>query len=230
MDLVAVLFDIDGTLLDTRGAGRQSFVEAVQMVFGWKDDLAYIDFAGNTDLNVLEQVMKYHGRTLTTDDTEGFFARLPEVMARNAARAKQLLYPGVKTLLERLSGNPRFVLGLVTGNQEASARIKLGQFDLHNHFVLGAFGNEHADRPEIARLALRRVREWLPPGGRIASVFLIGDTPYDIAAAQAIGAVSIAVATGSSDEAALRAAGADHVFRDLSDTSAVLNILGSALK
>ena len=221
-----VLFDIDGTLLDMRGAGRKAFVRALKTVFGWDDEIPYINFAGNTDLNVLQQVMEKHGRTLTEDDRRRFFDRMPIDLAQTAGEAELVIYPGVKELLEKLSADERVLLGLVTGNVEACARIKLWQFDLHEHFVLGAFGDDHADRAEIARLAMKRVRGRLQPGQDIAGLFLVGDTPYDIAAAKTIGAKSIAVATGKFDVDALREAGADHVLADLSDTARVLHLLG----
>jgi phosphoglycolate phosphatase len=225
-DRVGVLFDIDGTLLDTRGAGQRSFVRALETVFGWRDDIAYVSFAGNTDLNVLQQVMAAHGRELNDADRRAFFARLPVELEQAAGGVELTLYPGVRELLEALSDDPRALLGLVTGNIEACARIKLRQCDLHGHFVLGAFGDEQADRGRIARLARQRLQAALPPGARLGACYLVGDTPFDIAAASSIGAVSVAVATGKFDRDALRQAGADHVLTDLSDTSAVLRLLG----
>ncbi|MBU1694612.1 MAG: HAD hydrolase-like protein [Verrucomicrobia bacterium] len=225
-DRLGVLFDIDGTLLDTRGAGQRSFVRALETVFGWRDDIAYVSFAGNTDLNVLQQVMAAHGRELNETDRRTFFARLPEELERAAEGVELILFPGVRELLEALSAAPRALLGLVTGNIEACARIKLRHCELHGHFVLGAFGDEHADRERIAHLALQRLHEALAPGARLSACYLVGDTPFDITAASSIGAVSVAVATGKFDAAALRQAGADHVLTDLSDTAAVLRLLG----
>ena len=223
---IGVLFDIDGTLLDTRGAGHRSFARALEPVFGWKDNIEYVNFAGNTDLNVLQQVMEAHGHALTDAERRVFFDRLPEELEQAAAGAELILYPGVRELLETLSGNPQVLLGLVTGNIESCARIKLRQFDLHNHFVLGAFGDEHADRGQIAHLALRRLKEALPRAARLRACFLVGDTPFDIAAAANIGAISIAVATGKFSADELRQAGATHVLTDLSDTAGVLRLLG----
>lgn len=223
-----VLFDIDGTLLDLKGAGRRAFVRAIEAVFGWQDDIRYVNFAGNTDLNVLTQVLAAHGRDLTDADARRFFARLPEELERAAAdpASDRTLYPGVRELLERLSDMPGVVLALVTGNIEPCARLKLRQFNLHGHFVLGAFGDDHADRSRIAALALQRVRQALPPGQRESARYLIGDTPFDITAAGAVSAVSIAVATGKYSVEQLRAAGADHALADLGDTRGVLRLLG----
>lgn len=221
-----VLFDVDGTLLDMRGAGRKSFVRALKSTFGWDDEIPYINFAGNTDLNVLLQVAEHHGVTLSGEDQLRFFRQLPVELAETAREVQLVIYPGVRELLEALSSNPRVLLGLVTGNVAASAKVKLQQFDLHGHFILGAFGDDHADRAEIARLALQRVREKMKPGHRMEACFLIGDTPFDIAAAKSIGATAIAVATGKFATDVLKEAGADHVLTDLSDTASVLEILG----
>ena len=226
MDATVVLFDIDGTLLDMHGAGRNAFIRALKKVFDWDDDIRYVNFAGNTDLNVLQQVTEKHGRTLTEKDRRHFFSRMSIELEQTAREANLAIYPGVRELLKVLSTDSRVILGLVTGNVESCARIKLSQFDLHEHFVLGAFGDDHADRAEIARLAMKRVRDRLRPGQDIGGLFLLGDTPFDIAAAKTISAKSIAVATGKFDMAALQAAGADHVLADLSNTKAVLTLLG----
>lgn len=226
LPVTIVLFDIDGTLLDMRGAGRRSFVRALESAFGWRDEIAYVNFAGNTDLNVLQQVARAHDHVLSEADRERFFRRLPVELKTLAAHAELILYPGVRALLEALSARDDVILGLVTGNIEACARIKLRQFDLDGHFVLGAFGDDHAERNEIARLALDRIRASLPAGAIVRKIALIGDTPSDVAAATSIGALSIAVATGRFDTAALRAAGADHALPSLSDTPHVLSLLG----
>ncbi len=226
--VTVILFDIDGTLLDLKGAGRRAFVRSIQAVFGWPDDIRYVSFAGNTDLNVLAQVMAAHGRELVETDALRFFRHLPGEMDRALAEpgGDRIIYPGVRDLLERLAALPEVVLALVTGNIEACARLKLREFNLHNHFVLGAFGNEHADRGRIAGLALDRALAALPRGRSVRARYLVGDTPFDIAAARSIGAVSIAVATGSFSIAQLHAAGADHVLPDLGDTGQVLRLLG----
>jgi len=224
--ITVVLFDIDGTLLDMRGAGRKSFVRTLKTAFDWDDEIPYINFAGNTDLNVLQQVFDRRQRRLTDADKALFFSQLPIKLEQSAGQVQLILYPGVRQLLDRLSADPQVILGLVTGNVETCARIKLRQFDLHNHFVLGAFGDDHADRREIARLALQRIREALKAGQRIGALFLIGDTPFDIEGAKSIGATSIGVATGKFGHDELRAAGADHVLTDLSETESVLKILG----
>ncbi|MEI6165612.1 MAG: HAD hydrolase-like protein [bacterium] len=224
-DFTVILFDIDGTLLDMRGVGKLSFIRALKTTLDIDDDLSTISFAGSTDLDVLRQVMDRHQRAFTLSAFERFHQQLPIELEAAVHQAELTLFPGVRPLLEALSAMPDVVLGLVTGNVESCAWIKLRQFNLHNHFVLGAFGNEHADRNEIARLAMKRVMAQLKPGQAIKARFLIGDTPNDIAAAHAIDAVSIAVATGKFTTGALHTAGAMVALADLSDTGCILEMM-----
>lgn len=210
------LLDIDGTLLDTHGAGRAAFARAVRAVFGWADDLSWVSFAGATDLDVLRRIGERHGRAFDTEETDLFFERLALELDAALHGAPPSVFPGVRELLTALSGAPEALVGLVTGNTAACAHIKLRHAGLHGHFLLGAFGHEHGDRVEIARLALRRA-ERHARGSRLDPVVLIGDTPSDIAAARAIGARAVAVATGAYGVAALRAAGADLVVETLGD-------------
>jgi len=215
VDRCLVLFDIDGTLLDLHGTGRRAFALALADAFGRNDEIAYIQFAGATDLDVLDQIFKRHQRTLTPTDVEKFFSILPVKLRETTADVEATVYPGVTELVESLSAHPDVTIGLVTGNIESCARIKLEKAQLHGHFQLGAFGHEHADRREIARLALDRARASLPPGQTFSKIFLIGDTPSDIIAAHHIGATSIAVATGQHTIDALADAGAHHVLTTL---------------
>jgi phosphoglycolate phosphatase-like HAD superfamily hydrolase len=222
----AILFDIDGTLMDFHGAGRRSFVLALEKVFGWRDDIAYIQFHGNTDLNVLRQIFARHGAELTAAKQREFFAALAVELEQLAAGAASTRHPGVAELLAALAADDRVAVGVVTGNIESTARIKLKHVDLHHHFAHGGYSDDHADRAEIARHALQRLRATLPRGVDFSAVWIVGDTPFDIAAAHAIGARCLAVATGRSTVADLRAAGADAVLPNLADTATVLKTLG----
>ena len=222
---ILVLFDIDGTLLDMHGAGRKAFIKALKATFDWDDDLEYIQFAGTTDMAVLYRVLEEHRLPYLEQDAQRFFERLPEELRITAAEQDARLYPGTRELLEYLSEHPRAVVGLVTGNVESCARIKLESANIHAHFTLGAFGHEHADRNEIARLAVARAARQLAPGQSFAASYLIGDTPSDIAAARIIGATSIAVATGTYTADMLRETGADLVLADLTDLSLISSFL-----
>ncbi|MBU0678775.1 MAG: HAD family hydrolase [Verrucomicrobia bacterium] len=219
-----VLFDIDGTLVNMCGAGREAFARALKSVFGTDEGLENISFSGATDLIVLESILKQQGVKLTRDKEEQFWRELASHLEQTAQEKEPIIYPGVRELLHTLGAREDVILGLVTGNIEECARIKLERFGLHNHFVLGAFGHEHADRAEIAILA--RQRALLKLNGEPRASYLIGDTPSDIHAARAIGAKSIAVATGTYSEPDLLAAGADYVLTDLTDTGRICGIMG----
>ena len=223
---VLVLFDIDGTLLDVHGAGRLAIARSLEHCFGWKTDLKSIRLAGATDHDLLHKISRDHGHTPTPEDEIAFFARMPVELEAAMNVARLVLHPGVKPLLEKLSGDPRCLVGLVTGNIESCAWFKLRLFDLHDHFLLGAFGHEHGDRNDIARLALGRAQAHA--GHDFAKIFLVGDTPNDVKAAHAIGAKAVAVATGSFTRDELVATGADFVLDDLGDLDAVMRLLGLA--
>ena len=223
---IAILFDIDGTLMNFHGAGRRSFVQTLEKVFGWRDEIAYIEFHGNTDLNVLRQIFAAHGAELTAAKQRDFFAALAEELELLSAGAPTTCHPGVAKLLAALAADERVALGIVTGNIESTARIKLRSAGLGGFFRHGGYSDDHADRADIARQALARLRAELPSGADFSAVWIVGDTPFDIAAAHAIGARCLAVATGRPTLAELRAAGADHVLENLANTAAVLDILG----
>lgn len=219
---ICVLFDIDGTLLDLHGAGRRAFALSLEDAFGWKDEIAYITFAGATDLDVLDQVFKRHKRELTPTDAARFFDVLPKRLRETSSSGEMTVFPGAADLVARLSAESAITVGLVTGNIESCAMIKLEKAGLHGFFALGAYGHEHGDRRVIAKLALARAAAGLPDGITFDRVFLIGDTPSDIDAAHAIGAKAIAVATGQHTDEMLRAAGADHVVRSLDEVTALI--------
>ncbi len=225
MKTTLILFDIDGTLLSMKGAGREAFVRTIKEVTGVDHRIDYINFWGATDLDVLHTIL---GRlSIAPDDelVEAFFSELPRQFAKTVHAAQTCVFPGVEYLLEQLSERADVVLGLVTGNIEACARIKLEQVHLHNHFMLGAFGHEHADRTEIARLALDRAKRYANTD-RFFNTWLIGDTPSDIDAAKAIQAGAVGVATGTYSTEDLSKAGADHVLENLADHDGILKLLG----
>lgn len=224
--LTLALFDIDGTLLDTSGAGRRAFASALESVFGWGADAKNISFAGATDLDLIYRIAARRGHTLTQPECDYFFNLLPPLLKSALEAEPPRVYSGVRELLSALTRRTDTRLGLVTGNIEPCAWLKLEACGLHDHFELGAFGHEHADRKAIAQLAVQRVFPGLLTGQSFVRRFLIGDTPSDIAAARAINAQSIAVATGGFSVDQLRSAGADHAMASLTDTEQLLNLMG----
>jgi phosphoglycolate phosphatase len=222
-----ILFDIDGTLIHLHGAGRRAFGRSFEHVFGAPDDLAGIHFGGATDRGVLREVLARRDRSATAEEINRFLARLPVELAqtlREPAEAGHTLYPGVRELLDRLSATPHIRLGLVTGNVQACARLKLEHFGLWHYFSFGGFGDDHEDRAGIARQAMHRATARLPVGARYQAVYLVGDSPSDVAAARAISAVSVAVATGVFDCASLEAAAPDHLLDNLADLERCLHL------
>lgn len=214
------LFDIDGTLLDTHGFGRQAFVRGLARATGAPDELNYLSFAGNTDRNVLDQVMAARQLRLEEDDVQRIFAfiaeELRELLRLNPARA----VAGAGAFLARMEADG-FALGLVTGNIRACAYLKLASVGFDRYFGFGGFGDRHANREHIARTALTAARA---AGVEVAieSICLVGDTPFDVAAGQALGIPVIGVATGKYDAAALRDAGAVLAVADFADADGLL--------
>jgi phosphoglycolate phosphatase len=226
-----VLFDIDGTILWTDGAGRRAVFGALEEQFG-ADLPADHRFDGKTDPQIVRELLRHGGVSDADID-----ARLEQVLDRyyallrvelNGADHREHVFPGVHELLDELEGRDDVVLGLLTGNIEAGAHAKLAAVGIAPHrFVVGAFGSDHHDRPELPEIARRRAEEALghPIAGR--DVVVIGDTPADVACGVGIGARAIGVATGRYSVEQLRACNAAAVFADLSDTDAVVRaILG----
>lgn len=223
-----VLFDIDGTLVLTGGAGLRAMNRALQEVFGHADGLDGIPVAGRTDWAILSDAVRRLGRSLDgallADLEHRYVSNLAEEIERPGQGRKGVL-PGIPEILTELERRDDVFVGLVTGNFEAGARVKLGYFDLWRYFTCGAFGGDAADRNALVPFALERARACGLPDIADENIFVIGDTPHDVTCAHAAGATAVGVATGSSPVEELRAAGAQHVFEDLSDVGAFVALL-----
>lgn len=223
-----LLFDIDGTLLLSGGAGVRAMTRAFEDLFGIADAFAASDVAGRTDTFILSGALVRAGLPDTPDQHARFRAhyvtRLAEEI-RQPGRGRSGLLPGIAELLGALSGDDTFHLALLTGNYEPAAYLKLGQFGVDRYFGWGAFGEHSADRGELARVALSRAEARGVPAPARERAIVIGDTPHDVACARAIGARCLAVATGHYTMANLTAAGADVVLPDVTDTVGVLPLL-----
>ena len=224
-----VLFDIDGTLVLTGGAGIRAMNRAGEAVLGIPNLLDGIPVAGRTDWIILHDALKKSGHDLDED----LFARMRD--AHHEYLREEILLPGdgvkdvmpgIRTLLPRLQSRDDIALGLLTGNFEEAARIKLGHFDLWDFFRCGAFGDDAADRNHLVPFAVDRARGLGMGDFDYADVVVIGDTPSDVACARAVGAVPVAVATGTYSIDALRETGATIVLDDLSDTDGFVRMIG----
>ena len=211
------LFDIDGTLVDTGGAGMRALQEAAAECFGGSGPP--LDLAGSTDLGVVAGILDHFGRSHAAGETERYFDSYHRRLEWNLTHGgfPGRVLPGVAALLESLAELPGVTVGLLTGNTAAGAAAKMNHFGLERHFAFGAYGCDHADRNLLGPVALERASRHAGREFSSADVLVIGDTPKDIACARAIGARCLAVATGNFSADQLREAGADHVVESLVD-------------
>lgn len=220
-----VLFDIDGTLLSAGRSGYRALERAIVEVLGAVRGLEGIRLDGNTDLNALRQISERDGTPFPGPALlDRFKQHYVEVLSSEIV-GKGHLHPGVEDLLGRLQANADFCVGLVTGNFQVGARIKLARFGIQGFFRIGAFGCEHHLRQELVRLAVSRGEAScgavFPPD----SVTMIGDTINDVAASRACGVRALAVATGSSPLSDLRGANPTWALENLSDVRQVESLL-----
>jgi phosphoglycolate phosphatase len=215
-DTRAVLFDIDGTLLVTGGAGGRAWHRAFEELYGVEANIADHTDAGMTDPEIAAIVFReVIGREGTTEERSKVIGRylkhLPDTVAESDGYR---VMPGIERLLDRLIDDG-LLLGLVTGNIEAAAHIKLARAHLNRFFSFGGYGSDSADRTEVTRAALRRGE--LVSGGTLAdgACIAVGDTPRDVAAGHGAGIKVVGVATGSYTVEQLRQAGADFALENV---------------
>jgi len=223
-----LLFDIDGTLLDTGGAGGASLLDAVEELFGVeRTSLPPLNLAGATDGGIVRQLFDHVKREFheqaVNDYLNCYLGHLQKRLHHEAFPGMTL--PGVEPLLQALVADGSADLGLLTGNVRRGAEMKLQRFDLHPHFIEGAFGDDAEDRNLLGPVAMRRMSEATGHSYSLDDVIIIGDTPKDIACAKAIGARCLAVGTGQFKAASLRANTPWLCLEDLEDTAAVCEAL-----
>ena len=226
-----LLFDVDGTLIRSRGAGRRAVRAALERVYGAVGGIDHYEMGGKTDQRIVFDVMEAHGltREAVKARLDDFFETYARGLVEEIGDGQCITtLPGVAALVERLAAREGVVLGLVTGNIEEGARIKLEPPGLWRHFPIGAFGSDHMDRRLLPSLAARRAHALVGYPFRPDEVVVIGDTPLDIDCARAFGAVAVAVATGFHDREKLLAENPDVLFDDFSDVAAVAEALLSA--
>jgi phosphoglycolate phosphatase len=219
-----VLFDIDGTLIFTGGAGSRAMTRAFREWCGIDDGLAGIPVPGRTDTIILSDVLARHG--LDADDEAvnrllaTYFRCLSEELSGLPREMAPL--PGVVRLLDALASRPSITVALLTGNHSHGARLKLERFGLHRYFASGAFGEDAADRNDLVPVAVERARAQGMPEVEPAHVVVVGDTPLDVACGRAHQARTLGVATGGFPVETLERAGADLAVRTLEDTAGLV--------
>jgi phosphoglycolate phosphatase-like HAD superfamily hydrolase len=219
-----VLFDIDCTLIDGHGAGKRAVLRALREVYGLEGTLGDYTFHGRTDPAIVRDLVELWGSRSPEHDpvadessVQACLARYVELLEDELSRSRVEMLPGVPELVTALSGTPRALLGLLTGNVEGGARLKLASTGLLHLFKVAAYGSDSAARTELPAIALERARE---VGGRSfggKEIVIIGDTPADIACGAHLGVKAIAVATGRYSAQELRRHSPDHVFGDFGD-------------
>jgi phosphoglycolate phosphatase len=193
-----VLFDIDGTLVHTGGAGVKAFAKVFETEFGAVDGFERLKFAGRTDISLLREFFGFHQIDATQENFQRFFERYVFWLDHILSHSRSRLCPGVWEFIRGLQAAPQPpLLGLLTGNIRLGAEIKLRHFHLWDVFQTGAFADDHEERDHLAAIARNRGNRILRENLRGDQVLVIGDTPLDIRCARAIGAKTLAVATGS---------------------------------
>lgn len=226
-----LLFDIDNTLVNSRGAGRLALVRAVQAVYGTSGTLETVPLAGSTDRLAVFQALQAVGMTVAEIEAGWLeFCRMaPQCLTAAIAERPITACPGAQLLLRQLVPSVQHagtLLGLVTGNLDSTAVIKLAAAGIEpGQFRVGAYGSDAADRNVLPGLAIMRAREITGHHFVGQDVVVIGDTPADVACGKTVQARTVAVATGPYGVETLHDAGADVVFPDLQDTTAVLAAL-----
>ncbi len=225
-----LLFDIDGTLILTGGAGVRAMNRAFAAAFGRDEGFRGIPMAGRTDQAILLEALT---RAELAHDRRGlseFWRRYQQFLEEEIERPgpRKGVMPGVRELLDTLAARDEMFSALLTGNFAEAARIKLEHFDLWRYFRCGAFGDDAVERHDLVSVAVARAQACGVPPVDPAQVWVVGDTPLDIACATRARAHALAVATGDYDVESLKSSGAEIVFEDLRDTAAFMAAIEDA--
>lgn len=216
-----VLFDIDGTLIHTGGAGVRAFARAFAEEFSIPHGTERLRFCGRTDVSLVREFFVMNGIEPSAENFERFFRAYINQLQSHMRDCKGGICPGISDFIHALENMPqRPSIGLLTGNIRRGAEIKLGHFGLWQRFPFGGFADDHEDRDQIAAVARERGCKRLNCSLRGEEIVVIGDTPLDIRCGRAIGAKVLAVATGNISRAELAEHKPDWVVNDLTELSA----------
>jgi len=225
-----VLFDIDGTLLSTNGHGVRAMMAAYAAVWGRDPSRVEYRMSGKTELAICHELLGLLGfsRAEVEQGLPRFWSLYPQELRRHIRPDTTTVHPGIRELVQALRAREDVVLGLLTGNCEAAAKVKIDVAGLAG-FALGIYGEHHEERTALGPLAIAAARERYGQEFRGKSIVIIGDTPNDIRCGRAVGARTIAVGTGRMPLEQLAEHAPDFLFHDLADRDAVLAAIQAPL-
>jgi phosphoglycolate phosphatase-like HAD superfamily hydrolase len=219
------LFDIDGTLVTTGGAGKHALLETLAREFALAETIDSTPMSGRTDRSITADLFRLHQVAESDENWTRFQATYLKQLPQSLAALVGRVLPGIEPLLQSLVARGDVALGLLTGNMHEGARIKLSHYRLWNYFQFGAYGDVHFDRDDIAREAIRVVQSQVAADFAPDRIWVVGDTPFDVRCARAIGARAIAVSTGTHTLDELRPSEPDLLVDDLTDAAPFLALL-----
>lgn len=222
-----ILWDIDGTLIVSGRAGIFALAKAFQKMHGREPDFSRLDTSGRTDKWIAQQVLEQQGIEASAENIHAYLETYLECLQDELNARPGRVLPGIINLLERLRADPGIAQGLLTGNLQRGARIKLEHYRVSHFFAFGAFGDDSPIRNELGPHAIRRASASHAVEFAPENIFVIGDTPHDIECGKAIGAKTIGVATGTFSVAALQQHEPTAVFADFSVPAAFLQVIGA---
>lgn len=229
-----LLFDVDGTLVDTEGAGLYSLRDGIFSAFPELAGKPFpaLDLGGATDGSVVAFLFEEFGIEDHKENRERFFGSYLKALKSRLRsfqeEGKGRVLEGVIPLLEQIQANrPEWTLGLLTGNTSSGARAKLSHYQIDHYFLVGAYGDDHADRNALGPIALQRAASDHDLHFSAEETVIIGDTPKDIACARAFGAHVVAVATGASSREELEEGNPDRILKDFRESSEVMEAISS---
>jgi len=220
--MYSVLFDIDGTLIESGGAGKNAFAAAFAELFQINEISSDVKFAGRSDRAIALELMKLHGVEPSPEHWHQFVETYLKLLETTLPECPGRVLPGVVELLDKLDSVEHVLPGLLTGNIKGGAARKLTQYGLADRFKYGGFGDVWNDRNDIAKEAFEQAR--FQARGELTGAMVIGDTVNDVTCARSIGAFAVAVATGGASREELQAAKPDLLLGDLTEVEELLAV------
>jgi phosphoglycolate phosphatase-like HAD superfamily hydrolase len=220
-----ILFDLDGTILLSGGAGARAVNRACKKIHGIEDVMDRIMPDGKTDKAILREISRVIEKDFSPDQVNGLFKEYLIFLKEEVTNSTEYrVMPGIPELIRALYERDNIIIGIATGNIEEAALIKLERSGLSHYFKFGGFGSDFENREELIRIAIERGEQFLNYERKFERVFVIGDTPLDVIHARAAGAKTVAVATGSYSVSDLERCNPDYLFENFSDFESVLRI------